>query len=532
MTDQLTHKDDVVVGADVAGPMDSHPNGVESDPSRFSLHRRRWALVGVVLGAIGVLAALIVLSDDDAASDAATAAVPNTAEVVVADLVEQETFEATLGSVEDEPIQTQQAGTVTDVADAGTTVEQGQVLFFIDGEPVVLLEGDLPAYRDIAVGEDTLSLSGRTSGTLTSVPEVGAVLNQGDVLYTVDGEPVIVLYGDEPAYRTLYDAGTNLTGTDVFQLEQALVALGYDPDGTVSVDDEFTNSTELMVERWQEDVGAEVDGFVDLGEVVFLSGQSQVLEVLASPGDQATGAILTVSTGEPAAGFDVAQLESALLALGFDAGGALVADGIYSAETHDAVVEFQAAIGIEVDGVIHLGEVVFQPGAVRVTDVLASEATGVNPGSSILGVSTSEKVVRLDLPAANQGLIAAGDAVVVELPDFTEASATVVSVAQTATRTQEGGATFEVLIDLDDPSLAAQLDEAPVHVFVRSDSVENVLAIPVTSLVALLEGGYAVEFVDESGFTSLIPVEVGFFADGLVEVTSGSLQPGDLVVVP
>jgi multidrug efflux pump subunit AcrA (membrane-fusion protein) len=91
--------------------------------------------------------------------------------------------------------------------------------------------------------------------------------------------------------------------------------------------------------------------------------------------------------------------------------------------------------------------------------------------------------------------------------------------------------TFEVEIALDDPSVAGGLDEAPVDVRVVSDTAEDVLAVPVTALLALAEGGYAVEVVDADGSTRLVGVEPGFFAEGLVEVT-GDVAEGDLVVVP
>jgi len=84
-----------------------------------------------------------------------------------------------------------------------------------------------------------------------------------------------------------------------------------------------------------------------------------------------------------------------------------------------------------------------------------------------------------------------------------------------------------------DPAVAEGLDEAPVDVIVVSDSVESVMAIPVSALVALLEGGYAVEVDTGGGRTQLIAVEVGFFGDNnMIEITSGALEPGDQVVVP
>ena len=61
--------------------------------------------------------------------------------------------------------------------------------------------------------------------------------------------------------------------------------------------------------------------------------------------------------------------------------------------------------------------------------------------------------------------------------------------------------------------------------------MEDVIAVPVAALLALAEGGYAVEVDAGGGATRLVAVEPGFFADGLVEV-SGGLEPGDRVVVP
>ena len=85
---------------------------------------------------------------------------------------------------------------------------------------------------------------------------------------------------------------------------------------------------------------------------------------------------------------------------------------------------------------------------------------------------------------------------------------------------------------LDDPESAQGLDQAPVDVEVVSDRADDVLAVPVTALLALAEGGYAVEVVTDDGSTVLVAVDPGLFADGFVEVTSDSLQAGMEVVVP
>ena len=60
------------------------------------------------------------------------------------------------------------------------------------------------------------------------------------------------------------------------------------------------------------------------------------------------------------------------------------------------------------------------------------------------------------------------------------------------------------------------------------------LAVPVNALLALLEGGYAVEVAADDGTTHLVGVKTGIFQDGWVEieVPDGGLAEGDDVVVP
>jgi len=680
-----------------------------SDSNQAEPRRRPWlrfVMVGLVVVA-AVLAAVVVFQESVSPTETTEDDPLNFAEVVITDLVQEETFNGTLGSIQDDPVKIQLEGTITEIAEKSDTIGQGEALFTIDDQPVVLLYGDLPSFRSIAIGEATVTLPNQLNGTITWVAEPGTLLEQGDVLYRVDDQPVVVLYGEQPAYRSLgvvgpdldvaaaqaalssaqanlaalisppseqqvqaarqsltaaqqelqdlldlpdpaavqiakanlemaemslqaaqaaYDqvanrpdvgmsgeaaalwqATTNyelaqaqynqalqgaspaqianaqaqvaqaqanldalqqgpdpaalaaakaqveqaqlaldalligssstgptmpIAGNDVLQLKAALVALGYDPEDTLTVDDEFTFATQEIVKAWQADIGAHVDGIVDLGEVVFLPGPAQVLDALAMPGSQA-GNVVRIATGAPASGADVRQLEEALVALGFDADGSLVADGIYTPEATQAVLAFQEATGLEQDGIVDLGEVIFLPGAVRITSQLATKGSWVGVGTALLDVSLSEKVVRVDLPADEQGLLAVGDAVTVEMPDQSEVPATVVFVSQTATPSANGPATFEVRIELDDPTVAEGLDEAPVDVIVVSDSVQDVMAIPVSALVALLEGGYAVEVDAGGGRIQLVAVEVGFFgSNNMIAITSAELEPSARVVVP
>jgi len=90
--------------------------------------------------------------------------------------------------------------------------------------------------------------------------------------------------------------------------------------------------------------------------------------------------------------------------------------------------------------------------------------------------------------------------------------------------------TISVTVTLDDPAAAGTLDQAPVAVNITTATATNVLAVPVTSLVALLEGGYAVQ-TDDGGRLSYVGVQLGLFAGGWVQVTSSGLEAGQLVVV-
>jgi peptidoglycan hydrolase-like protein with peptidoglycan-binding domain len=117
------------------------------------------------------------------------------------------------------------------------------------------------------------------SGTVTSLPRAGSVVERGGALYRLDGDPIVLMYGSTPAYRALQSGVSD--GRDVRELEQNLVALGFDP-GTV--DDSFTSSTATAVSDWQESVGLEQTGALELGRVVFLPGPRRVGEHKTSVG--------------------------------------------------------------------------------------------------------------------------------------------------------------------------------------------------------------------------------------------------------
>jgi peptidoglycan hydrolase-like protein with peptidoglycan-binding domain len=137
----------------------------------------------------------------------------------------------------------------------------------------------LTASGTIGYAGETTVLA-RLSGTATALPRVGDVIRRGGRLYAVAGEPVLLMYGAVPAYRTLAEGVTE--GRDVEQLARNLAALGYDP-GTV--DEDFTAATAEAVRAWQERLGLEATGEVELGRVAFLRGPQRVTSLVATLGE-------------------------------------------------------------------------------------------------------------------------------------------------------------------------------------------------------------------------------------------------------
>jgi hypothetical protein len=130
-----------------------------------------------------------------------------------------------------------------------------------------------------------LSVVGQLPGTVTAIPAVGAVIEPGQALYRVDGAPVVLLWGSVPAWRTLA-SGTK--GVDAQQLNAALVALGY--AGGLGLDpasDTVTWRTVQAIKRLQAALGIAKTGALDLGQAVFLPGALRVTAVPAVLGSPA-----------------------------------------------------------------------------------------------------------------------------------------------------------------------------------------------------------------------------------------------------
>jgi peptidoglycan hydrolase-like protein with peptidoglycan-binding domain len=233
-------------------------------------------------------------------------------------------------------------------------------------------------------------------------------------------------------------------------------------------------------------------------------------------------------------GPDVEQLERNLVALGNDPDDDIEVDKEFDWATEAAIRRWEDALGVAEDGTIALGEVVFASGLTRAGQHHLEPGAAVAPGAQVLDVSSTEQVVTVQLEADRQDLVSRGDRVTVEMPDGSVMRGTITEVgrvAQTDPEDEEADPFIEVTLSLGQAAGRA-LDQAPVDVGIQVERARDVLAVPVYALLALAEGGYALEVISEGGGTQLVGIETGLVADGWVEVSGSGIDEGTRVVVP
>jgi peptidoglycan hydrolase-like protein with peptidoglycan-binding domain len=226
------------------------------------------------------------------------------------------------------------------------------------------------------------------------------------------------------------------------------------------------------------------------------------------------------------AGADVKQLEANLKALGYNPG---TVDTTWTSSTTSAVKKWQDATGVDETGVLRVGSFVFLPGPRRIGAHVAS--IGGPAGGQIMSTSATERTVTVNLAARRQQLAKRGARVQVELPTGRVVNGSVADVGRVAQSQDngQGDPTITVTISIDKGANVDGLDEAPVDVRVATSVSKNVLAVPVSALLARADGGYALEVVD-GATTHLVGVETGSYADGYVEVSGSGITEGAKVV--
>jgi peptidoglycan hydrolase-like protein with peptidoglycan-binding domain len=228
-------------------------------------------------------------------------------------------------------------------------------------------------------------------------------------------------------------------------------------------------------------------------------------------------------------GADVQQLEETLVALGVTT---LTPDQTFDDKTTTAIKAWQNKIGATEDGVLSSSEIIFAPTAVRISGQQASVGDAAS-GAALL-VTGITQVVSVSLDTSKAALAKVGEEVSVELADGSAVAGKITYVATTATTSQGQGqnaqSTTSIAVTVTLEKTIDAGDNTPVTVKLSSNTAVGVIAVPVKSLIALAEGGFAVE--RQRGSTQqLVGVTPGVFAGGWVEV-KGEVQVGDKVVVP
>jgi multidrug efflux pump subunit AcrA (membrane-fusion protein) len=407
------------------------------------------------------------------------------------------------------------------------------------GTPTVALERrDLTSRESV---DGTLGYAGeaavisRLSGTITWLPAEGDVIGRGDGLFEVDGEPAVLMYGDIPAYR---DLATGVSeGPDVEELESNLAALGFDP-GTV--DDEFTSSTASAVADWQDSLGLDETGTVDLGRVVFMAGARRVTSLSVSLGSSSGSSGSNPSDGSTPTASDPINPTATLASYVVDPSAPEKKPG-GSGKNGTKPSGSKRPSGQDKPDSAN-PSATDQPSAAddSTADDSSSSAddSASSPSTEVMTTSSERRVVTVDLDPSDGELVKRGTPARVELPDGKRVKGHVSSVGTVAasddSSAQDGSSsdpTIEVTIALPEGSHVTGLDQAPVTVDLTDEVRRDVFVVPVEALLGTAGGGYAIE-VSAAGGRRQVPVEPGLFADGYVEVEGDGLREGMEVEVP
>ncbi|MCK2239648.1 MULTISPECIES: peptidoglycan-binding domain-containing protein [unclassified Crossiella] len=244
------------------------------------------------------------------------------------------------------------------------------------------------------------------------------------------------------------------------------------------------------------------------------------------------------ATGDPLRGNDVTVIAENLRALGYSIGtqpktssrpGESGTPAVFTPALSTAVKKWQQKAGLPATGTVDIGQLLVLPGPSRVGTVtaqLGDPATG-----PLLKVTGTTKAVSMEIAATEADKVKQGAEVVIQRPDTKEVPAV---IRQVGTVVQGGGESggqnsqpkITVTAMPKDPAALSDLDAASVQVRVVAEARPNVLAVPVGALLALREGGYAVQLPGGE----LKPVQTGLFAKELVEISGPGIAEGQAVV--
>ncbi|WP_309615980.1 hypothetical protein [Salinibacterium sp.] len=441
----------------------------------------------------------------------------------------------------------------------------------------VTIRGDATYADAVDVKIETGGIGGPAVVT-GQVPAIGATFTPLSIALEIAGRPVIVLPGDLPVYRTLR---VGVSGPDVIQLKQALVAVGINPgDAASSLFDADTASaitalyaavgypTPESETSAADSVRSASDGVASAANALaaaereLAGAQSGPTAVEQVEQDNlvrsAQRALATAQQATPSKPDVIADAQDALTLA--EARRAAVFAPKNTGAQRAAVDAAAAQLGSarELLGDARTGTLTFLPSSEvlylaglprRVDEITVQRGSTVT--GSVMKVSGATLVINASAAKADATLIEKGAKASFVLPDGTEKVATVTLVGPAgaakdapgtttpggtnSSKTDAGRYDIQLIPDALTPEELAQLQGTNVRVSIPVSSTEGeVLAVPIAALTAGAGGESRVEVSTGKGNeTRLVEVTTGLAADGFVEVssTAGELGVDDLVVV-
>jgi peptidoglycan hydrolase-like protein with peptidoglycan-binding domain len=509
--------------------------------------------------AVIAVAAVIVLVGGGAAAwytvdrsgdDTVDAAQPVSIAVVQQqDVVTYSETTATLGFAQSVTVSSPAAGTVTTIISSGDQVVAGSVVATVDGAPVVAMIGDVPGFRDLSTsssdGIDVRQLE-------TNLVALGFDAS-GDV--TIDES---------------FDSATKAA------VNAWKASLGLDEDGKVAQSLISFVPGDLQADT----IDAPVGGGVSAGGalltarvterlVPIVAALDHTITALAASGTPVgTGTVLFRSNALPVAaiegdssatpalerdlevgvdaGRDVRLLEQMLVSGGFDAAAALVVDDTFDVNTATAVLAWWQSVDPTIAAdpatlTVPSGSFVVVPAGLQVGDATVADGALLSADATVLSLTAPSRLVTTSAPIGDE-TFALGAQIDVEFPDGTVTAGVVVTVGTVATNdsgTPGQTPSVDITIRVDEiPASVESFVSIPVTLRVVDEDVPGAFVVPTSALLALAEGGFALEVVTASATgstpaaTTLIPVEPGLYSNGFVVVTGDQVSEGLEIVVP
>ena len=469
------------------------------------------------------------------------------------DLAKKEEYNGTLRQTDKKILNSPTNGVVTFLPKEGSIVNFGEVLFIIDNKPVILLQGSTPFYR-------TLDLNSDPGVDIQQVEEALVYLGYADSTFVPDE-----VFDEQTSkmLNTLYiDYGID-TKSEITPTEQVLINQKQDEiellentvsDGGTTLSE--VNNKKKLLDDAKENATKENAAW-QAAENEIERIQNLIDELTYESMSEDTRAGKKAQYEEDIKTQERIQSREAGKESGIDAAEQLAIDNAQKAyddtlESYNEGVDRDAELAKAREELneLQLSSIseTFSPtnAFASKTPIIAGSiindlGSAVALNSPLYNISSVGIEVVFQVDATDQETVTLGKNVEIELPTDERVPTVITFIDQVVTQTQAGDF-IEVVLEVLNPEEVEAYDQAPVKVFLTTEVSENVLYVPVNALLALAEGGYALEvyegvaegstFEGESGVdTTYVAVEIGVFTDGFVEVI-GNIQEGQLVVVP